>query len=257
MNGLKQFSVRKLIACVLMLAMLATVAACDDGKDPISPTDAVSAFSGIVGTWQEVSIFPRTLVIAEDGAYTLSDNVDDPAAGTVKIEKEEHPDGTFSEWYSFYGADGKLWEGFAKSEEDGAQNDLWSGQDGALHFMRVGADVVTADDYIRVWNNSRCYITVEKQKKNYLVSVRWSSSAMEHTEWTYKCTFDEETASLVCKGGATCVDVKYNESGKAKTKTVYKDGSGSFTISCGTLVWNDEKENAGADMHFIPIDTEE
>ena len=59
---------------------------------------------------------------------------------------------------------------------------------------------------------------------------------------------------MVCKKGATCVEVTYTESGKEKTKVIYKDGSGSFSIKSGTLRWTDDKENAGADMNFVQID---
>ena len=62
---------------------------------------------------------------------------------------------------------------------------------------------------------------------------------------------------MVCKKGATRVELSTSESGKTKTKTVYKDGSGSFLIKSGTLRWTDDKEGAGNDMYLIRIDDAE
>lgn len=246
---MKRFSIKKIISSILMLGMLTALAACDpDTKE--NNTDNNDQIKGIVGTWNEVNVDPRILTVSEDGNYTL-----DEEKGTVTVDYEEHPDGTKSVWYTFTKDDGEVWASFAKDEENEVQNDLWSGQDGEMHFMRDGIDEkLTADDYFHTWSNGRCYITFEKVKKVYVASVSWSSSVSESTQWTYNCTFDEETSSMVCKKGATCVEVTYTESGKEKTKVIYKDGSGSFSIKSGTLRWTDDKENAGADMNFVQID---
>lgn len=246
------FSVKKLISCILMLTMLTAMTACSDesGKS----ADEKSKIKGIIGTWIEVSVYPRTLTVKEDGTYTLDED-----NGKVTIDYEDHPDGSKSVWYTFTTNEGEFWTSFVKDEENEVQNDLWSGQDGEMHFMRDGIDEhLTADDYcLHTWSSGRCYITFEKSKTGYVASVKWANSAADSTQWTYNCVFDEETSSMVCKKGATRVELSTSESGKTKTKTVYKDGSGSFLIKSGTLRWTDDKEGAGNDMYLIRIDDAE
>ena len=74
------FSVKKLISCILMLTMLTAMTACSDesGKS----ADENSEIKGITGTWIEVSVYPRTLTVKEDGTYTLDED-----NGKVTIEK--------------------------------------------------------------------------------------------------------------------------------------------------------------------------
>ncbi len=251
MNTMKTTNaVRKVLSCMLMLAMLVALTACGDNPSEPDKND----ISGIVGTWNEVSVFPRVLTVHEDSTYTL-----DEEGGKVTVDYEEHPDGSKSVWYTFTTNEGEFWTSFAKDEDNEVQNDLWSGQDGEMHFMRDGIDEqLTTDDYLHhAWSSGRCYITFEKDKKNYVASVSWSNSASESTQWTYICRFDEKTSSMVCEKGATCVVVTTSKSGKQKSKTVYKDGSGSFLIKSGTLRWIDDKENAGADMYFVKLNDAE
>lgn len=250
------FSTRKILSCLLMLVMLAAIAGCDNDSKTQS-AEETGKIKDIVGQWNEVSSYPRILQVNEDGSFTLTNliNGDTEKTGKAKVEEEEHPDGSKSEWYNFYDEEGAFWEGFAKSDEAGTQNDLYSGQDGAIHFMRDGIDEhITGDSYVHEWDCERTSIVVKKEKKGYLVTVTGSNSATDSTCWTYHCTFDEKSTNLVCKGGATCVDVKIMENGKEKTKTLYKDGSGYFSIKSGTLRWFDEKDDNGADRYFVAID---
>ena len=247
----KTLSVRGIIAGLLMFVLLAATTACGGG----SYSDDAEELSFIVGTWNEVSIAPQTLTVNSDGTYTLTDSAGDTENGKVRVTYEEHSDGSKCIWYDFFRDTGKLWSSFSKNEETKIQNDIYFGQDNAMHFIRDGIDEkITADDYLHVWSNGRCIITVEKNKNTYIVTISWSSSAFHNTIWTYECYFDKKTSSLVCKNGATCVDFTVSESGKETAKTLYKDGSGSFLIKNGTLRWTDDMENQGADNYFVNID---
>ena len=249
-----QFSVKKLLSCLLLFGMLTVMAACGESKGTVSSDNANLEIKGIVGTWNEVSVYPRVLTVKEDGTYTLDED-----GGTVKVDLEEHPDGSQSVWYTFTTNEGEFWASFAKDEENDVQNDLWSGQDGEFHFMRDGIDEhLTADNYfLHTWSSGRCYIVFEKKKNSYIATVTWSSSASESTQWTYNCKFDKASSSMICKKGATRTEVSFSESGKEKIKVVYKDGSGSFIIKSGTLRWTDDKEDSGNDMYFVQIDEAE
>lgn len=251
-QSVSSFFAKRILSCLLLLGMLTALTACGDSNAASSSDDVNAEIKGIVGTWNEVAIAPRVLTVNEDATYTL-----DEEYGSVKVDYEEHPDGTKSVWFTFTDDDGEVWTSFAKDEENEVQNDLWSGQDGNWHFMRDGIDEhLTADSYLHTWSCSRCYITFEKKGKGYVATVDWSSSASESTQWTYSCSYDKDSSSMICKKGAARVELT-SSGGKEKTKTVYKDGSGSFVIKNGTLRWTDDKENAGADMYFLQIDDQQ
>lgn len=91
----------------------------------------------IAGVWYEADVLDsRTLTINEDGSYTLAYRGGGAAYGTVKIEYEEHPDGSLTAWYNLYEDDGKLFAGFQKTDEF-PQDNLYSGHDGEMHFERA------------------------------------------------------------------------------------------------------------------------
>ena len=245
-----RLSFRKLLACLLTVGMLTAMTAC--GEEETSQPDSVDV-SGIAGTWTEVNVFPNTLTVNEDGSFAVKDHSGEPVAeGTVKVEEEEHPDGSKSLWYDFYRSSGEFWAGFSKDGGSDRQDHLYSGHDGEMHFMRDGIDEkLTPESYLHTWICDRCSIEIKKSKKAYVATITWGSSAFETSFWTYPCTFDKKTTSLVCKGGAVHKDVTYSDDGKEKTKIIYKDGSGSFKIVSGTLRWTDDKENSGEGMCFV------
>ena len=249
----KGISIRNILVCLLTFAMLTAMTACDEEE---TKADEATNIKDVVGTWIEVSVAPRTLAVSEDGTYTLSYEEYVEQKGKVTITYEEHPDGSKTAWYDFTPDGGEIWTSFPTFVEGESKNEMYSGQDGAMHFIREDADMkITAEDYLHVWSSGRCYVTVEKKdKKNYEVSISWSSSASDSIHWTYICQFDKDTSSLVCKKGATCVNVVIDEKGKDKSKTIYKDGSGSFVIKCGTLRWTDDKEDQGKDLYLVRED---
>ena len=249
----KGISIRNILVCLLTFAMLTAMTACDEKE---TKADETTSIKDVVGTWIEVSVAPRTLAVSEDGTYTLSYEENVEQKGKVTITYEEHPDGSKTAWYDFTPDGGEIWTSFPAFLEGESKNEIYSGQDGAMHFIREDADMkITAEDYLHVWSSGRCYLTVEKKdKKNYEVSISWSSSASESTHWTYICQFDKNTSSLVCKKGATCVNIVIDKKGRDKSKTIYKDGSGSFVIKCGTLRWTDDKEDQGKDLYLVQED---
>lgn len=105
-----------------------------------APADA--SVADLVGTWEEPGTFGgknNTLTVREDGAFTLAYAAGGTRVGTVDIVAEEHPDGSRSDWYAFHEADGSLWERFAVPQEK-PFDDIYSGQDGAIHFVRIKAE---------------------------------------------------------------------------------------------------------------------
>lgn len=249
---------RAMICCLALLTMTAAMTACGSGKDSASSgKDAgnQTPFSSIAGTWLETELETITaLSIEEDGTYSVIYSSGAVDKGTIKMENEEHPDGTSEEWFFFYDEYDEFWAGFPNNAEyaKNPPDELWSGQDGEMHFTRVKSIAnPTADDYLGTWLSGRCSIDISENKGAYLVEIRWSGSASEYSEWNYSCTYDKDSASLICDGKGTLVNHVVNEDGQDKKTTVYKDGSGSFKLKNALLRWSDEKEKASGEMLFL------
>lgn len=98
----------------------------------------------IAGIWQEIengAPTGKTLTINADGTFDF-----EGITGKGEIAYDEHPDGTASVIYKMVQDDGEEWLSFYKSDEQ-PQLDLYSGQDGAVHFrLDYGTDPGAAEE---------------------------------------------------------------------------------------------------------------
>lgn len=106
-------------------------------KNPPASGVSVAALSG---TWNDADKPGNQLVITDGadiyhGSFAFTDE-NGTTEGVVKLEYLLNPDDTKSFWYTFYLNDGSFWNGFSVSG-DIPLNDLYSGQDGALHLVRA------------------------------------------------------------------------------------------------------------------------
>ena len=223
----------------------------------VSPDSLDPAFlQSILGKWQEdVAKDARTLIVNADGSYVLVSR-EGSSQGTIKILQEEFIGGEKVTWYNFYKQDGTFWLGFPRDGEYPVQRDLFSGQDGAIHFVRqengchdTGSEVQAAD-YAGVWTCGRCWITITPKDRGYQVEMQWASNAAEGSRWSYFCTFDGYSAQLFCEGKGTRTDYVFEESGACKEKVVYQNGSGVFTMRRGIMFWSSPEEKDTEDMEF-------
>ena len=87
---------------------------------------------------------------------------------------------------------------------------------------------------------------------------RWSVQVINGSaEWDYTCVYDAERKALVSdpEGENVKYTVVRNEEGSETDRvTVYSDGAAVFSLDeAGRLLWEDAKENAGADAAFEKI----
>ena len=73
------------------------------------------------------------LTVSDDGSFSLKYVYGGTRFGKIKIDSEEHPDGSFTYWYSFYENDA-LWTGFVCPEKP--FNEIYSEDDGGMTFVR-------------------------------------------------------------------------------------------------------------------------
>lgn len=243
-----------------VLAAICFVLICGDGPVASAEADVYksdTSIQGLIGIWYEADVLDsRTLTVKPDYTYELAYKGGGTAFGTVGVTAEEHPDGSKSYWYMFYESDGKFWAGFAKNDDGSVQNELWSGQDGAMHFVRSlnnkygSAESVAAKDYLGVWSVGRINAVIEKKDSDYIATVKWSTSAAQQTIWTYPCRYDANQAILTCNGMGSCVEAVYSEDGTYQAKLVYEDGSCDFVLRNGVLTWYDKKQGAGSEVEL-------
>ena len=223
------------------------------------PAGQENSVQSIVGIWYEAEVLDsRTLTINADATYSLAYRGGGTAYGTVEVTHEEHPDGSLSPWYTFYEVDGAVWTSFPMDTST-APTDLWSEQDGAMHFIRDMSEEyhgsgqgVKSEDYEGIWGCGRCTVVISREADdNFLATVTWASSAADGSQWTYVCAYDEYAAVLVCNSVGTRTDYAFTEDGSEVISEVYNDGSCDFVMREGVLRWIDHKENAGSLMEFI------
>ena len=243
---------------------------------------AVSEYSiqPIAGTWREAGVADaRSLIIYADGKYEMTYK-DGRAFGKVKVTAEEHPDGSKSYWYSFlesggvvledkntaspwysaYTSANEQWAAFARDEKAATQTDLYSGHDGAMHFVRYAENGyagtglgIKADDYVGIWSCGRCNAVISREGDGYLVEIQWASSAAEGSRWVYHCTYDNYAAILFSNGNGTRTDYVYSEEGVSRDTMAYNDGRALFVLRVGKMIWQDKKENTDNGVEFIKL----
>lgn len=147
-----------------------------------------------------------------------------------------------------------------KAPEDSAAKEEKT--DAAEPAATDAGEEATADDgqnpvmnFIGVYACDRASMKVEAtdEQDGVKISVTWSSSAAEHSEWVMTGKFDADKLTVDYKD---CVrtDYVFNEDGSVQSETVvYENGEGTVTFYDGeklSLTWDDAEEDVAADMVF-------
>ncbi len=218
---------------------------------------------GIVGTWVEQdALDPWVLTVYyEDGEYLyeLAYRGGGAEYGSVDLTFEDHPDDSVTFWYTFYDVEGNEWESFAVDEDDLYPDDLYSGQDGALHFARsygdedagLGRGDIEPYFFVGYWQSGDCSMAItDMNDGTYQVDILWEEDAYEAYDWTYPCVFDEESEFLFSDDGA-CYDVIVDDDGDiVSMEEVFTEGSAIFYFDVDGLHWGDYMDQSHQDMVF-------
>lgn len=102
------------------------------------PASGLSTAS-LIDTWKDAENDKAVLTITEgrtlyNSKFEYTDG-NETIRGIINLEYILKPDGNKEYWYTFYNIDGSFWKGFIASGEI-PLNDIYSGQDGATHFVR-------------------------------------------------------------------------------------------------------------------------
>lgn len=94
--------------------------------------------SDLVGEWVETNSFNNILTVNDDATFSLKYEGGGTRSGIIKIDSEEHPDGSFTYWYSFYDNDNNLWTGFVCPEKP--FDEIYSEDEGGMKFVRNNSE---------------------------------------------------------------------------------------------------------------------
>lgn len=249
------------LCCLTLLIAAISLAGCRskviDTASSESDTTDKSPLASIAGTWREDSENGiKVLIVSQDGNYLVLNEVGATLKGSVK---REQADGGKQSRYLFYDETSDLWaESLPVSSTGDKPEEITLTSDGKkMKFAGIDENQKTpAGDYLGTWQSGRCSITISKKGDSYPVDIIWGGSASESLEWNYLCRYDEETATLICDGGAKKADVVYDENGKRTEKVLYSDGSGSFKARGDVLIWTDNQEDTGKDLIFVHLPVE-
>ena len=99
----------------------------------------------------------------------------------------------------------------------------------------------------------RAYLTIVNTGAGYDISIMWSSSAFEHSEWHMTGVYNGAVRAIVCED-CERVNVLYDENNVEHREVAYVGGHAAFTYDDGVIHWNDANEDAGGNIEFIWYD---
>lgn len=111
-----------------------------------SKTECPYSADDLVGEWAMPGTFGtrnNSLTVRKDGTAIMRYAAGGTRSGKVRIDTEAHPDGSESYWYSLCDADNAAWISFACDKQP--VNQISSGQDGELQFVRITLEDVAAE----------------------------------------------------------------------------------------------------------------
>ena len=100
----------------------------------------------LVGEWAMSGTFgtrTNSLTVRKDGTAIMRYGGGGTRSGKVRIDTEDHPDGSESYWYSICDTDNTAWISFACDKQP--VNQISSGQDGGMQFIRISLEDVAAE----------------------------------------------------------------------------------------------------------------
>lgn len=100
----------------------------------------------LVGEWAMSGTFgtrTNSLTVRKDGTAIMRYGGGGTRSGKVRIDTEDHPDGSESYWYSICDTDNTAWISFASDKQP--VNQISSGQDGGMQFIRISLEDVAAE----------------------------------------------------------------------------------------------------------------
>lgn len=128
---------------------------------------------------------------------------------------------------------------------------IWTSDNRYSDDVGYSFDEIEEGAWVDEWSQ-RAGLNIQKTGLNTAkVTVQWSSSYRETSEWVFNCKWDSNTGILAYENGKSRECYYDDNTNNLYKELEYDDGSGYFYLDSGYLYWVDEKEDAGADCRFV------
>ncbi len=127
-------------------------------------------------------------------------------------------------------------------EEDGTK------ETGEEAQKEAGEEAET-NPFVGEWLCEQASIYIDEQDGTFDVFIMWDVSDTEEDIWEYSCKLDAETGALTGEGKKSH-EVIDGEGEVVSSEEVYTDGSATFALEDGALIWDDAKEAVAQGMRF-------
>jgi len=127
-------------------------------------------------------------------------------------------------------------------EEDGTE------ENGEEAQKQDGEEEET-NPFVGEWLCEKASIYIDEQDGTFDVFIMWDVSDTEEDIWEYSCKLDAETGVLTGEGKKSH-EVIDGEGEVVSSEEVYTDGTATFALEDGTLIWDDAKEAVAQGMRF-------
>ena len=127
-------------------------------------------------------------------------------------------------------------------EEDGTK------ETGEEAQKEAGEEAETSP-FVGEWLCEQASIYIDEQDGTFDVFIMWDVSDTEEDIWEYSCKLDAETGVLTGEGKKSH-EVIDGEGEVVSSEEVYTDGSATFALEDGALIWDDAKEAVAQGMRF-------
>ena len=237
----------------------------EDEPVEVDVEDYDAIFEPLLGEWAyaDDDMDPMYLTVYSEGGqyyYELEDmSLLGSSKGTVELFSEEHPDGSISLWYRFVDEDGNEWTSFAVDEDDPYPNDIYSEQDGAMHFIRSASEAQQTEPgmgdvqgyfFVGTWDCDGYTMEVfDNGSDSYFVTIESPEENNVIQQWEYICSFDEDNGFLFSDNGEFYIFEMANGEVSAKHQE-YDNGSVNFYFEEGGIVWADHEDPSHQSMVF-------
>ena len=111
-----------------------------------TPAESKYSAADLVGEWSFPGTFGNrnnSMTVRADGSVIMRYAAGATRRGKVRIDKDTHPDGSVSYWYSLCDDDNTAWLGFACGNTP--VNRLYSDQDGGIEFVRITLEDIAVE----------------------------------------------------------------------------------------------------------------
>lgn len=180
------------------------------------------------------------------GAYTVSGYVNVDHEGNYvyqPVDGSPRRKGTVSASggsFSFTQKDGTHWISAFRTKDSG---DIYETEGGAR--LRRRGEVSTGEEsYVGTWECDPYTIRISREGEGFRAII-----TADGYEWSYNCTYNPDFTGIECTGGGTLTNT-------ADGTVVYSDGTAGFRhkngYDGGYIRWDDDKEDKGFMMEFMP-----